>query len=201
MAKFWPAAAKVLKPGATVALWTHASLYCRRSPITKCTKAKRDTLNSDQVADPSTPNAGEVQRILSYLEDITLAPHVLQPNRVSRSLYATLPLPWDVGATGFERHSFLRQEWDVDGILSDGRDFFGGGEEQTLAGLHKSLGTASMVTRWRADHPELADTDQDCVVSAMNQVREAMGVERGKEGQAKLRTGSASVVLMIKRSA
>jgi trans-aconitate 3-methyltransferase len=38
MSKFWAAAAKVLRPGGSVVLWTHASLYCRefhslRSPF------------------------------------------------------------------------------------------------------------------------------------------------------------------------
>ncbi|KAH8895858.1 S-adenosyl-L-methionine-dependent methyltransferase [Thozetella sp. PMI_491] len=179
IAKFWPAAAKLVKPGGTVAIWTHASLYCH----------------------PSTPNAAEVQRILSHLEDVTLAPHVLEPNRASRSLYASLPLPWHCGVSEFDKASFLRREWDVDGVLSDGDDFFGASHEQTLAELGNALGTASMVTRWRAANPDLAGTDQDCIKETFVHLRNALGTKDGDDDQVKLRTGAASVVLMIKKLA
>ena len=130
-----------------------------------------------------------------------LEPYALAPNRLSRSLYADLPLPWDAQVAGFDESSFLRREWDVDGILSDGHDYFGGTDEGTLASLEKSLGTASMVTRWNEAHPEMAHTDQNCVTVAMKQVRDAMGLKAGEEETAKLRTGSASVLLLIKRAA
>ncbi len=129
-----------------------------------------------------------------------LEPYALAPNRLSRTLYAELPLPWDAQVAGFDESSFLRREWDVDGILSNGQDFFGGTDERTLASLEKALGTASMVTRWNEAHPELAHTEQNCVAVAMKQVREAMGLEPGEQETAKLRTGSASVLLLIKRA-
>lgn len=34
MSKFWPQAARIVKPGGTVALWTESSLYCRKTSST-----------------------------------------------------------------------------------------------------------------------------------------------------------------------
>ncbi|KAF8217691.1 S-adenosyl-L-methionine-dependent methyltransferase, partial [Mycena galopus ATCC 62051] len=160
MVKFWAAAAKVLKPGGHVAIWTHTSLFVH----------------------PSTPNAPAIQRILSHLEDDVLGPYTTPGNQLSRTLYRTLPLPWTPSSPSapsasdsFNQSSFLRQEWDVDGVLSDGKEFFGGTSESTLASLTAGLGTASMVTRWREAHPELVGTERDCVAEMARALREVMG--------------------------
>ncbi|KAF7362434.1 S-adenosyl-L-methionine-dependent methyltransferase [Mycena venus] len=179
MSKFWAAAARVLKPGGSVALWTCASLYCH----------------------PSTRNAPQVQQILSHLEDVTLAPYVLESNRMSRSLYAKLPLPWtcDPPIAEFDQSSFIRREWDVDGVLTNGQDFFAGGGETTRADLGSALGTASMVTRWREANPWLANGEKDCVKMAMQELREVLGVDKGSEQEIKLKTGSSTVVLFLRK--
>jgi len=154
------------------------------------------------ISDPSTPNAQEVQRILSELEDGMLAPYVLPHNMLSRNLYVDLPLPWLNPATAdaFVQDAFLRKEWDVNGILTHGDDFFGGSKMQTLENLAQGLGSASMVTRWRSTHEDLAGTDQDCVTLTMRRLREALG--RGSAGgdDATLRTGMGTVILMLKRA-
>lgn len=89
----------------------------------------------------------------------------------------------------------MRLEWDRDGVLTDGEEFFGGGKEVSLEELERSLGTASMVTRWRAANPRLAHGSGDCVRTAMREVRNALGVFDG----GKLRVGHSSVVLLFKR--
>ena len=89
----------------------------------------------------------------------------------------------------------MRREWDRDGELTDGEEFFAGGKEVSLEELEKSLGTASMVTRWRAANPRIAYTSEDCVRVAMGEVRKALGVHDGGT----LRVGSSSVVLLFKR--
>lgn len=38
MDRFWPAAGTVIKPGGTVALWTHSSLFCRASSLCTATQ-------------------------------------------------------------------------------------------------------------------------------------------------------------------
>jgi hypothetical protein len=92
-------------------------------------------------------------------------------------------------------------EWDRHGILSDGREFFGGESKKvTLTELASSLDTASMVTRWREAHPEFVGTDKDCVREAMNEVRAALGGS-SKEGtdDVSIKVGSSTVLLLFKR--
>lgn len=141
----------------------------------------------------------EVQKALFNLERDVLAPFELPGNRISRDFYDELPLPWTTGddaiAKEFPKSRFVRMEWDRDGILTDGVDFFGGTAEVSLAEISAGLTTASMVTRWREAHPDIAGTDQDCVNQAMMKVRQALGTE----GNPYLKVGSAITLLLFKR--
>ncbi|KAJ5802391.1 S-adenosyl-L-methionine-dependent methyltransferase [Penicillium pulvis] len=179
MPKFWSEAARIVKPGGSVALWTHSSLFCH----------------------PSTPNAEQVQKALFYLEREILAPYELPENRLSRDYYDNLPLPWTIGddivEKAFPKAAFVRMEWDRDGVLTDGKNFFNGSDETTVKGISDSLQTASMVTRWREAHPDLVDTDLDCVTVAMAEVRKALGI--GMDDDRTLKVGSAIVLLFFKR--
>jgi len=67
-----------------------------------------------------------------------------------------LELPWatDPTQTAFPKDKSRRFDWDRGGVLSDGKDFFGGSHEYPMAVLEQALGTASSVTRWREAHPE-----------------------------------------------
>ncbi|TVY51564.1 putative methyltransferase [Lachnellula cervina] len=180
MKGFWDAAARAVKPGGTVALWTHASLYCH----------------------PATTNASDVQKVLFHLEEDLLGPHELPPNRISRTIYDSLLLPWNITPPiePFPASSYIRYEWDRDGILTNGEDFFGGSKEVTLGELEKSLSTASMVTRWRQAHPDLVGTEMDCVRSTMIDIGLAMGVDKSSIPATKIRTGHATVLLLFKRA-
>ncbi|KAL1983787.1 hypothetical protein VTN96DRAFT_9873 [Rasamsonia emersonii] len=175
MPEFWDQAARLVRPGGTVALWTCSSLYCH----------------------PSTPNAAAVQQALGHLEKDFLEPYMLPPNRLTRDMYDHLPLPWNVDppVPAFPESEFVRHEWNRDGVLTDGEDFFCGSREVSLEVLERVLGTGSMVTRWRDAHPELAHTDEDCVVKTIRRVREALGPESGD----KIRAGVATVILLFKR--
>ncbi|KAI9814990.1 MAG: hypothetical protein M1827_002833 [Pycnora praestabilis] len=174
MDAFWSEAAQVLKPGGTIALWTCASCYCH----------------------PSTTNAAEVQRILFRLERESLAPYELPPNRISRDLYDNLLLPWNAKPPNinFPPSLFVRREWDRDGILSNGEDFFGGSDGTSLQGLEKEFSTASMVTRWRAANPELLNSDKDCVRKALSDIKEAL------QGQQTIVIGHGTALLLFKKS-
>ncbi|KAJ5113057.1 S-adenosyl-L-methionine-dependent methyltransferase [Penicillium angulare] len=180
MPKFWAEAATILKSGGTVALWTHSSLYCH----------------------PSTPNATEVQQALFRLERDVLAPFELPENRLSRDCYDNLLLPWNVSnesiANVFPESQFVRMEWDRDGILTDGENFFEGSDETTVNKLSASLQTASMVTRWREAHPDLVGTEEDCVAKAMAEVRQALGVKEDENPSFKVGNGTA--LLLFKRT-
>ena len=179
MGKFWEAAGTLLKPSGTVALWTCSSLY----------------------AHPSTPNAAEVQHILDRLVQEHLAPYSLPSNKLSDEGYRDLVLPWAISSASpyFSKDAFKIQHWDLDGVLSDGKDFFCGGHTTTLAELASSLGTASMVTRWRQAHPDIAGGENDCVLKTMRDIAVAMNVEKGKEEEVTIRTGNSTSLLLFKR--
>lgn len=174
---FWHAVASLLRPGGTVALWTLSSFYCH----------------------PATPNAAAVQAHLFRLERGVLAPFELPSSRLSRDMYRNLPMPWSLTPPlpAFRKDEMVRREWDVDGVLSDGHDFFGGSTETSLDELERGLGTSSMVTRWREAHADQAGTEDDCVRRMMRDVRQAMGVEAGQD--AKIRASGATALIMLRK--
>lgn len=57
----------------------------------------------------------------------------------------------------FPKSKYVKREWDREGVLSNGKTFFGGGEERSLGEVGKGLSTASMVTRWREGNPDLVE--------------------------------------------
>lgn len=136
----------------------------------------------------------EVNNVLLRFEREVLAPFEVPGNRVSRDMYDNLVLPWIANPeqTDFPTESFCRDEWDRDGVLSDGNDFFGGSEERPLEKVEKGFGTASMVTRWRAAHPELAGTEKDVTKEMIATLRPWLN---GKG----LRAGSSTVILLLKK--
>ncbi|OGM42410.1 hypothetical protein ABOM_008361 [Aspergillus bombycis] len=156
MPEFWVEAAKAVRPEGTVALWTCASLYCH----------------------PSTPNATAVQNALYRLEREILKPFELPGNKLSADLYDDLLLPWLLSSPvpSFRKADFIRLEWGRDGILSEEDDFLIG-KDTTLHELEKSLGTASMVTRWREANLDLVNTEDDCVKCTMREIWKALGEE------------------------
>ena len=142
----------------------------------------------------------EVQKVLFDFERDVLASFELPGNRISRDCYDKLPLPWDTGddaiENSFPKSKFVRMEWDRDGVLTDGVNFFGGSDEVSLGELADGLSTASMVTRWREAHADLAGTEQDCVAQAMREVKRALGTE---ERDPSLKVGGATILLLFKR--
>ncbi|RFU24108.1 hypothetical protein B7463_g12231, partial [Scytalidium lignicola] len=174
MNKFWSQAAKVLKPGGTVALWTLASSFCH----------------------PSTPNAAKVQEVMFRFERETLAPYETPGNRLSRDMYDNLILPWNTSPpiAVFPESLLVRHVYDREGVLTNGESFFGGGGKTTLEELEKGLGTASMVTRWREQHPDLVGTEKDVVKQHIQEMRQALG---GKEWFVR---GSGTAILLFKKS-
>lgn len=177
MTQFWTKAAKVVKPGGTVAIWTCSSLY----------------------AHPDTPNYKAVQAALDRLEKQALAPHETPFNKLSREHYDHLPLPWDLDppVTAFPKELYKREEWDRDGVLSSKtkKDFFGNkGELTSLEDLEKSLDTVSMVTRWRNAHPEAVGTEKDVVKQTMRELKTALG------GQSGFVTGTATTLLLFTKA-
>ncbi|MCJ1377365.1 hypothetical protein MMC17_000460 [Xylographa soralifera] len=187
MPAFWAQADRVLNNNGTVALWTMASLYCRTLP-------PLHPAHAVFLIDPAHPSASLIQSHLFHLELSVLAPYSLPPLDLSRNFYDALPLPWSSNppVTSFPSSLFVRKAWDRNGVLSNGEDFFGGSEEISADDLERLLGTASMVTRWRAAHPELVKTERDCV-------KECVGRIKGIVGEGKFGVGAGTALLLFRK--
>jgi hypothetical protein len=135
--------------------------------------------------------------VMLRLERETLAPYAALGNIISMNSYDALPLPWTIGTpvTAFPESQFVRRIYDREGVLTNGQTFFGGGSVHTLEQEEHGLGTASMVTRWREENPELAGTDKDVVKLHIKDLREALG------GQESLVVGSGIAILLFKKEA
>lgn len=176
---FYASAAKALRPGGTLAMWTAVSLYCH----------------------PSTPNAVTVQAVIDDCEDRMLQPYTTPGNQMSRAAYRTLPLPFDLpGLEGeFDSASFLRKQWDADGIPSapPNADGIPGPflkhVETRLEDLERGLETSSSVIRWREANPDKALTEEDPVLLTTSRIRELIGGES-------LVVSPSSVLLMLRRA-
>jgi hypothetical protein len=147
-------------------------------------------------SDPQEAKAAKLKKIMLHFEYEVLRPYELPGNRLSRDLYANLPLPWQVtpSVSSFPESAFVRHEFDKDGILTDGGSFFGGNTTMNLKQAEKGLATASMVTRWREVHPDLAGTEKDCLKMFIEELREAL------DGQNEFVSGMSTVILLFKRS-
>ena len=179
MAGFWPAAARVLKPSGTVALWTTGSSKLH----------------------PSLPNADKIQAALDELEDRELKPFFVPGNLLTRDLYVQLALPWtlETPTAAFDESTFFRKEWSP-GATQDGF-FVGGAMTADMDRLEKLIATSSPVQRWREAHPDTVGTERD-VVRRMRRIVERFeheaGVEEGKEW---VQGDVRGVLLMIKKKA
>jgi trans-aconitate 3-methyltransferase len=175
----YTSAAKCLRPGGTLAIWTCSSLFCH----------------------PGEPNAAEVQAAFSHLEDDILGPYMEPGNKMARQGYETLTLPWTVDATRglFDEAAFFRKDWDRNGKpsappLEDGTPGpFAFATEVSLEQVEKALGSASAIVRWREAHPDEANTPEDPVHLTLAKVRTLV---KGKETM--VIAPSCSMLLMRK---
>jgi hypothetical protein len=174
MARFWPRASSLVRPGGTVALWTGADFYCH--PHT-------------------TPNAKAVQRVLDRLEHERLWPYKTRGNELDHGLYRELGMPCEGGVPdgGFPEAEFVRKEWNVGGEVEVGERFFVGHEVVSLENYAKVCATWSMVTRWREARPDLVGTEDDVVSLTVRELQEALGGQEWFEG------GTATGLLLFKR--
>lgn len=134
--------------------------------------------------------------ILLKLERKTLAPYTLPGNILSMNMYDDLPRPWTVSpaVTAFPESEYIKHDWDREGKLSNGKTFFGGARpKETLEKIEGGMATASMITRWRAAHPDLVGTDKDIVKTFIRELREAMG------GQTWVERGSGTTIMLFKK--
>ncbi|KAI8181024.1 putative methyltransferase [Colletotrichum sp. SAR 10_75] len=179
MPGFWAAAARVLKPGGTVAIWSGSSMYIH----------------------PSVPNHEHIQGVLNEFRNQHLVPYMVQGNHIGETLYEDLPLPWTVEnpIREFDQSTFYRKEWNKDGIVDEDGEFF---HQLTwnMDDVENMMITVSPVTRWREAHPDLVGTDRDVVKMLRKQIETLLheaGVEKGKET---ITTGWSGALLMVKKA-
>ncbi|OLN81717.1 Trans-aconitate 3-methyltransferase [Colletotrichum chlorophyti] len=179
MPGFWAAAARVLKPGGTVAIWTGSAMYIH----------------------PSTPNASRLQAVLKEFRTTHLEPYMAQGNFLGETNYEALPLPWTLEKpmTEFDESSFFRKTWNRRGSLAPGEEFFLGQKTLDMDAIENFFGTVSPVTRWREAHPEDVGTERDVARLARRRIEALLheaGVKKGKEI---VTTGISGVLLMVKK--
>ena len=129
--------------------------------------------------DPSTPNASRVQGLISRLEHEYLAPYEWPENILSRTLYDSLLMPWNMTPPieEFKETRSKKHVWDRDREPSSGDEFFLGNQHVTVAQLMKVYETTSLMARWRQANPELIGTDSDILVKTARDMREVLGGE------------------------
>ncbi|WYZ44182.1 hypothetical protein EsH8_VII_000618 [Colletotrichum jinshuiense] len=181
MAGFWAAAARVLKPGGTVAIWTGSTKHIH----------------------PSTPNAERIQNSVQAFRKEHLAPFMAHGNLLGEAMYETLPLPWTLEkpVPELDESTFVRRDWNKDGVVAENEEFFMGQHTMDLDSIEKFVCTASPVTRWREAHPDAVGTERDVVRILRRELERHLhdaGVEKGKE---LVTTGVAGVLLMVKKKA
>ncbi len=173
MPSFWRAAARVLKPGGTVAIWGSGNMR----------------------VDPGTPNAGAIQARIDQFEE-EIRPYFLLGNFLTRDLYRDLGLPWSVepAVEGFEEGDFWRKDYETT------EEFLAVGAPMVdLEAFERMLGTMSPVTRWREDHPGAEGTEGD-VVRKFRRDLERLLRESGVEGgQERLKGSAQGFLLVVKR--
>ncbi|KAM5347579.1 hypothetical protein ACJ41O_007403 [Fusarium nematophilum] len=172
---FWARAAKMLKPGGSIAIWV-------------C---------GDVRAHPSNPNADALQAAIERNREEYLNAFYLPGNRMSLDQYADLPLPWDLAqpVAELDQSTFYRREW------KGGEDFFAVRPEMDMDGVEKLMATTSPVTRWREAHPDAVGTEKDVARVLRREIEELLrsaGVEAGKE---KLLGETTGALLIVKKKA
>ncbi|KAJ5176699.1 uncharacterized protein N7482_002576 [Penicillium canariense] len=173
MPHFWSTAARVLKPGGSVALWTSGRTRIH----------------------PSVPNAAAIQDEMDRIEEEYLVPYFVPGNILTRNRYVDLPLPWSLETpiAVFDESASSRKDWEIE------NDFYTINPEVTLDFFEKITATGSPVVRWRQAHPELIDTERDVLKifrRAIERLLHEAGVEKGKET---VKGATHGCVLIVKK--
>ncbi|KAF5547700.1 trans-aconitate 3-methyltransferase [Fusarium mexicanum] len=180
MPRFWAAAAKVLKPGGTVAIWT-----VFRQP-------------------GSFNNNNELQSLFDDFLD-ALAPYSRAGTHLTQSGYVDLPMPWD----GPDTSKFYDQQASSRHVLTaeDGFVPNAGRKERTQGNSNESVdkqvqrmerlvGTFGSLSRWQKGNPELVGTEKDPARILMSKVRQVLE-ESGKPIELTALAAKMAVALIL----
>ncbi|KAK3312821.1 S-adenosyl-L-methionine-dependent methyltransferase [Apodospora peruviana] len=175
--KFWLAAARILKPGGTVAFWTSGPIDVH----------------------PSMPNAVALQEAMDAHEKKHIEQYYAEGNWHTRDRYARLVMPWSVDPPvgEFDEGQFVRREWDDE---ADGPFFMDEMKALDLDAFEKAYGSASPYVRWREAHPGDVGTERDTIKILRAEIEKLLweaGVEKGKE---RLKGKVKGVILFVKKN-
>lgn len=173
MSRFWPAAARVLKPGGSVAVWTSGKIRIH----------------------PATANAAAIQEVLEEFRDTHLKMHRTEGNVLTFNRYRDLPLPWQLEEplSAFDKDSFWRREWE------SGEPFHASLLEGDMDRLEMTLSSGSPVTRWRQAHPEAVGTERDVVRLLRRRIETLLHEAGVREGQERVKVDVEGVLLVVKK--
>lgn len=151
--------------------------------------------------DPLNKNSEQLEKLFDDFTDVVLGPHVTPQNRLARSGYEGLEMPWDRKETAsmFNKEASIERRWNSNDATGDDQKLFDGiaAKEWPMPAVEAMLGTSSPVVRWREAHPDLVGTDKDCVKVLIKQICEILGVE---EDRATLRGGVAISLFCVKKA-
>ncbi|KAK3301742.1 S-adenosyl-L-methionine-dependent methyltransferase [Chaetomium strumarium] len=200
MSVFWPLAARLLRPGGTVALWTGGRIL----------------VDADQRCGSVPNNNAKAIQVALDRFDAAVDEYFLPGNRMVSNLYADLQLPWmlERPVAEFERDGFVRKLWDngttssgggtEDGEKGEGyiKEFYTGDQKGAdVEVLVKILATTSPYIRWREANADAVDTDKDPLQVMRREIE--LALEQGGVGGGKrlVKGGVAGVLLMVKKRA
>ncbi|RBR02538.1 hypothetical protein FVER53590_07666 [Fusarium verticillioides] len=183
MPKFWAAAAKVLKPGGTVAIWT-----VFRQP-------------------GSFNNNTELQCIFTEFLD-ALAPYSRAGTHLTQSGYVDLQMPWDDPETS----KLYNQQASVRHVLTAEGGFIpDAGSKESSKGIsdesvdrqvqriEKLVGTFGSVSRWQKENPELVGTEEDPARVLISKVRKVLEESGEAIELSALAAKMAVALILVKR--
>ncbi|KAF2758082.1 S-adenosyl-L-methionine-dependent methyltransferase, partial [Pseudovirgaria hyperparasitica] len=180
MPGFWRAAARVVKPGGSVALWTGNQFRVH----------------------PDVPGAARIQARMDELNAEYLRAYFEPGTDAAHGLYRNLGMPWSVepAVEEFERESVFRREW-VPGKEGVGEEFFERrvDERVSLDVMERMMGTASPVTRWREANGGKVGTEEDVVRVIRREVERILREEGVEEGKEWLKASVTGVLLVVKK--
>lgn len=176
MAPFWQRAAKVLRPGGSVAIWTSGEMRIH----------------------PSTVASEEVQAIFDRFDVEEFGPYLTKGNLLVRGKYTDLVMPWTAPTPidAFPEAQFIRRNWDVGERFMKNDD-----AEITMDMVEKIMSTASPYTRWCEAHPDDVNSERNIlhkIRREVEKVQQEAGVEKGKEFVRGMVLGA---VLIVKKKA
>jgi ubiquinone/menaquinone biosynthesis C-methylase UbiE len=181
MPKFWKAAAKILKPGGTVAIWTAFRQH-------------------------DTSGDNKVEALIEDFRENVLRPYNSAGSQLTHDGYANLVMPWDDQTTAslYDRELSSRHELSSkDGYLPKTymMDSKPGDAslDETLQKFRKMLNSFGTVNRWQKANPDLVGTKDDIIEIFMRKLRQAAEDNGGSLDVSSLAERFAIAVIIVKR--